>query len=157
MHCNLGLCSADVCAEDFNYAFYGQLENTIRSAPETDYIMRVHRWKGIGTRNVDGEKLINLAEPHDLAIANTSFAKRRCQKITYSSGRRETEIVHVLVRRGWLKTVKDGKVITVEDAVGQHRVRSSGLGHPMPQAIEIGSQAKNKVMETQSEDSETAS
>ncbi|EYC13302.1 hypothetical protein Y032_0044g904 [Ancylostoma ceylanicum] len=125
-----------LCGEDVKDELCDQLANSIRSAPKDDYFVvggdfnghvgqdrsgleRVHGEKGVGIKNFDGKRLTDLAEAHDLAIISTFFAKRRSQKITYSSGGRETEIDHVLVRRRWLKTVKDVKAIPGEDVVGQ--------------------------------------
>ncbi|VDL86085.1 unnamed protein product [Nippostrongylus brasiliensis] len=81
---------------------------------------RVHSGHGIRTRNDDGERIVDLASAHDLAICNTFFAKRESQNVTYSSGRRKTEIDYILVRRPALKTVKDVKVLPGEDVATQH-------------------------------------
>ncbi|EYB83114.1 hypothetical protein Y032_0342g3028 [Ancylostoma ceylanicum] len=118
--------------------FYDELDNVIRNVPESDYLTiggdfnghvgqdrtgfeRIHGGRGFGSRNQDGERVIEFAEAHDLAITSTFFIKRESQKITYSSGGRQSEIDHVLVRRNALKTVKNVKSIPGEEIAGQHR------------------------------------
>ncbi|VDO67408.1 unnamed protein product [Haemonchus placei] len=118
--------------------FYLSLDETIRSVPEGDYLTiagdlnghvgserrgleRVHGGKGVGVRNDEGERVLALAIAHDLAVCSTFFGKRKSQKVTYSSGGKETEIDHVLVRRSSLKTVKDIKALPGEDLAPQHR------------------------------------
>ncbi|EYB91607.1 hypothetical protein Y032_0204g1894 [Ancylostoma ceylanicum] len=126
------------CTEADKEAFYEELDDVIRSAPEGDFMTvagdfnghvgqdrqgfeRVHGGISFGRRNQEGEGIIELAEVHDLAIASTFFIKRESQKITYCSGGRQSEIDHILVRRQFLKTVKDVKTIPGEEIAGQHR------------------------------------
>ncbi|VDL81880.1 unnamed protein product [Nippostrongylus brasiliensis] len=68
-----------------------------------------------------GERILELAVAHDLAICNTFFAKRESQKMTYCSEGRRTEVDHILVRRWDLKAVKDVKVLPGEVVATQHR------------------------------------
>ncbi|EYC46184.1 hypothetical protein Y032_0405g872 [Ancylostoma ceylanicum] len=126
------------CNEIEKAGFYDELDNVIRNVPESDYLTiggdfnghvgqdrtgfeRIHGGRGFGSRNQDGERVIEFAEAHDLAITSTFFIKRESQKITYSSGGRQSEIDHVLVRRNALKTVKNVKSIPGEEIAGQHR------------------------------------
>ncbi|EYC28674.1 hypothetical protein Y032_0007g3350 [Ancylostoma ceylanicum] len=57
---------------------------------------RVHGGRGFGRRNQEGERIVELAEAHDLAIASTFFIKRESQKITYCSEGRQSEIDYIL-------------------------------------------------------------
>ncbi|EYC39622.1 hypothetical protein Y032_0649g1127 [Ancylostoma ceylanicum] len=126
------------CTEAEKEAFYDELDDVIRSAPESDYktvagdfngdvgqdrkgLERVHGGRSFGRRNQEGERIVELAEAHDLAIASTFFMKRESQKITYCSGGRQSEIDYILVRRLFLKTVKNVKTIPGEEIAGQHR------------------------------------
>ncbi|XGW26716.1 hypothetical protein V3C99_007370 [Haemonchus contortus] len=93
---------------------------------------RVHGGRGIGVRNEEGERVLDLAMAHDLAVCSTFFAKRRSQKVTYSSGGNETEIDHVLVRRSSLKTVKDIKVLPGEELATQHRPLLADIAIELP-------------------------
>ncbi|XGW35868.1 hypothetical protein V3C99_019225, partial [Haemonchus contortus] len=125
------------------------LDETIRSVPEGDYLTiagdlnghvgserrgleRVHGGNGVGVRNDEGERVLALAIAHDLAVCSTFFAKRKSQKVTYSSGGKETEIDHVLVRRSSLKTVKDIKVLPGEDLAPQHRPLLADIAIDLP-------------------------
>ncbi|VDL64230.1 unnamed protein product [Nippostrongylus brasiliensis] len=125
-------------SEEEKDEFYMTLDDVIRSVPEGDFrtvagdlndhvgtdrrgLERVHGGRGIGCKNEDGERTIDLAVTHDLAICSTFFAKRESQKMTYSSGGRRTEIDHVLIRRQALKTVEDVKVLPGEDVTTQHK------------------------------------
>ncbi|EPB75347.1 hypothetical protein ANCCEY_05561 [Ancylostoma ceylanicum] len=100
------------CIEADKEAFYDELDDVIRSAPEGDYITiagdfnghvgqdrrgfeRVHGGTGFGKRNQEEERIIELAEAHDLAIASTFFIKRESQKITYCSGGRQKHVSSV--------------------------------------------------------------
>lgn len=89
------------CPEHDKDDFYLTLEEAIRSAPEGDYLSiaedmnghvgsgkrgveKVHRGRGIGLTNPDGG-------------CSTFFAKRESRKVTYASGKRRTEVDHILV------------------------------------------------------------
>ncbi|XGW18669.1 hypothetical protein V3C99_002905 [Haemonchus contortus] len=77
--------------------FYLNLDEAIRSVPEGDYLtiagdmmgtsaVKGGDWKGymevgIGVRNEEGERVLDLAMAHDLAVCSTFFAKRRSQKV----------------------------------------------------------------------------
>uniref|UniRef100_A0A7I4Z3B2 Reverse transcriptase domain-containing protein n=1 Tax=Haemonchus contortus TaxID=6289 RepID=A0A7I4Z3B2_HAECO len=93
---------------------------------------RVHGGRGIGVRNEEGERILDLAMAHDLAVCSTFFAKRRSQKVTYSSGGNGTEIDHVLVSRSSLKTVKDIKVLPGEELATQHRPLPADIAIELP-------------------------
>ncbi|EPB65329.1 hypothetical protein ANCCEY_15608, partial [Ancylostoma ceylanicum] len=111
------------CTEAGKEAFYEELDDVIRSAPEGDSMTvagnfnghvgqdrqgfeRVHGGIGFGRRNQEGERNIELAEAHDLAIASTFFIKRESQKITYCSGGRQSEIDHILIQK-WQSALAD--------------------------------------------------
>ncbi|VDP19338.1 unnamed protein product [Heligmosomoides polygyrus] len=118
-----GLLDHNVCLrfERDKDDFYLLLEEAIRSVPEDDYLSiaedmnghvgsgrrgveRVRGGKGIDLINPDGERILDLAIAHDLAVCSTFFAKRESQKVTYASGGRKTEVDHILVRRPREKT-----------------------------------------------------
>nr|CDJ94278.1 Endonuclease exonuclease phosphatase domain containing protein [Haemonchus contortus] len=143
--------------------FYLGLDETIRSLPEGDYLTiagdlnghigserrgleRVHGGKGVGVRNDEGERVLALAIAHDLAVCSTFFAKRKSQKVTHSSGGKEMEIDHVLVRRLSLKTVKDVKVLPGEDLAPQRRP-TSRHSHRSSQEIEDKNGTEDPVVE----------
>ncbi|XGW15853.1 hypothetical protein V3C99_001364 [Haemonchus contortus] len=105
--------------------FYLSLDETIRSVPEGDYLTIAGDLNG----HVDSERR-GLERVH--GVCSTFFAKKKSQKVTYSSGGKETEIDHVLVRRSSLKTVKDIKVLPGEDLAPQHRPLLADIAIDLP-------------------------
>ncbi|XGW23905.1 hypothetical protein V3C99_005819 [Haemonchus contortus] len=57
-----------------------------------------HGGFGYGSRNTDGERILEYADSHNLAIVNTRFRKRDSHLITFYSGENRTQIDFVLVR-----------------------------------------------------------
>ncbi|KAG9283636.1 craniofacial development protein 2-like, partial [Astyanax mexicanus] len=86
-----------------------------------------HGGQGYGTRNDDGQRILECAEAHNLAIVNTFFRKNAPHLITYSSGGRSTQIDYILVRRQDLKLTINAKVIPSESIGAQHRLLVSDM------------------------------
>ncbi|EPB73653.1 hypothetical protein ANCCEY_07266 [Ancylostoma ceylanicum] len=101
------------CTEMEKATFYEELDDVIRRVPKSDNLTiggdfnghvgqdrrgfeRMHGGRGFGSRNQDGERIMELAEAHNLAITSTFFTKRESQKVMYSSGGRKSEKDHVL-------------------------------------------------------------
>ena len=78
--------------------------------------------KTFGTRNEDGEKILESAESLGLVLVNTCFEKKKEHLITYKSGGNETQIDYTMVRKEDFKKVKNCKVIPGEEVVTQHRL-----------------------------------
>ena len=97
----------------------------------------MHGGKGLGVRNAEGERILDLATAHDLAVCSTYFAKRESQKVTYSSGGRQTEVDHILIRRSALKTVKDIKVLPGEELTTQHRPLLADIAIELPKKTRL--------------------
>ncbi|WKY00330.1 hypothetical protein Q1695_014859 [Nippostrongylus brasiliensis] len=57
--------------------------------------------------------------------------------MTYSSGGRKTEVDHILVRRRALKTVRDVKVLPIEDVAMQHRKLVADLNVILPPKVKV--------------------
>ena len=81
----------------------------------------VHGGRGFGRRNVEGERILEMADALELKIMNTMYKKRQEHLITYKSGQNETQIDFMIVRRKDRKAVLDCKVIPGEAVVTQHR------------------------------------
>uniref|UniRef100_A0A914X4N9 Reverse transcriptase domain-containing protein n=1 Tax=Plectus sambesii TaxID=2011161 RepID=A0A914X4N9_9BILA len=81
-----------------------------------------HGGNGFGTRNDNGNRILDSAEAHELVVANTFFKKRPTHLITYTSGGHMTQIDYLLVRRRDLKLVTNVKVIPSESIAPQHRL-----------------------------------
>lgn len=71
--------------------------------------------------NPNGEKILNLAIFHDMAVCSTFFEKGKSKKVTCVSRARRKEVGHILVRSSVLKTVRDVKVLLEKHVVSQHR------------------------------------
>lgn len=80
-----------------------------------------HGGHGFGACNIDGERILEFANTHDLAITNTFFSKRVSHLATYYSGNAMSQIDFVLVRKRDLKLVQDAKVVPSETTTTQHR------------------------------------
>jgi hypothetical protein len=94
---------------------------------------RSHGGFGFGTRNDEGETILDVCLANDLAVVNTFFPKRHNQLVTYKSGGNETQIDYLLVNRRLLNKVTDCSAIPGEAATAQHRlvVMNMKLGKKM--------------------------
>ncbi|KAL6728322.1 hypothetical protein Aduo_010103 [Ancylostoma duodenale] len=82
---------------------------------------RCHGGFGYGTRNEDGERILEYADSHNLVIMNTKFRKRSSHLVSFYSGNMKTQIDFVLVRHRDRKLVTDAKVVPYETVATQHR------------------------------------
>ncbi|VDL70220.1 unnamed protein product [Nippostrongylus brasiliensis] len=106
------------CPEKDKDEFYVALDDVVRSVPDDEFLTiargltgnigtdrrgleRVHGGKGVGVKNENGDRIVDLEVGHDLAICSTFFAKRKSQKMTYYSGGRKTEGDPVCYRNAW--------------------------------------------------------
>ena len=80
----------------------------------------VHGNKGFGSRNIEGEMILEFADTMGLVIINTLFQKKEAQKVSYESGGCRSVVDYVLVRKGDLADVVDAKVIRNELCLTQH-------------------------------------
>ncbi|AQL05931.1 Retrovirus-related Pol polyprotein LINE-1 [Zea mays] len=77
---------------------------------------------GFGTRNQEGEEILNFALAYDMFIANTFFRKRKSHLVTFSSGQHTSQIDFVLLRKEDTHACLDCKVIPGECVVTQHKL-----------------------------------
>ncbi|AQL05851.1 Retrovirus-related Pol polyprotein LINE-1 [Zea mays] len=82
----------------------------------------VHGGFGFGTRNQEGEEILNFALAYDMFIANTFFKKRQSHLVTFSSGHHTSQIDFVLLRKEDRHACLDCKVIPGECVVTQHKL-----------------------------------
>src|SRR6266498_3091708 len=68
---------------------------------------RVHGGFGYGSRNQEGEGVLNFALAYNLLIANTLFRKQQSHLVTFSSGKHSSQIDFVLTRREDMRTYLD--------------------------------------------------
>uniref|UniRef100_A0A914VFQ9 Endonuclease/exonuclease/phosphatase domain-containing protein n=1 Tax=Plectus sambesii TaxID=2011161 RepID=A0A914VFQ9_9BILA len=89
--------------------------------PERRWLKKCHGGRGYGTRNADGERILDYAEAHDLRLINTFFAKPAAHLRTYYSGGKDSQIDFVLTRRRDFRLALDAKIIPSESIGPQHR------------------------------------
>ena len=82
----------------------------------------VHSGFGFGSRNKEGERLLEFGTATDMVVCNTLCRKRVNRLITYQSSGCQTQIDYILVRKSDRKVVKDVKVVSGEEYVSQHRL-----------------------------------
>jgi hypothetical protein len=81
-----------------------------------------HGGFGYGSRNQEGEGILNFALACDLIIANTLFRKRVSHLVTFSSGQHCSQIDFILAGREDRHACLDCKVIPGECVVPQHKL-----------------------------------
>jgi hypothetical protein len=81
-----------------------------------------HGGFGYGSRNQEGEDILDFAVAYNLVIANTFFRKRNSHLVTFSSGHRWSQIDFVLTKREDKQACLDCKVIPGESVVSQHNL-----------------------------------
>jgi len=59
----------------------------------------VHGGFGYGSRNREGQEVLDFTVAFDLMIANTFFRKRESHLVTFHSGQHSSQIDFVLARR----------------------------------------------------------
>jgi hypothetical protein len=82
----------------------------------------VHGGFGYGSRNQEGESILNFALAYDLIVVNTLFRRKVSHLVTFSSGQHCSQIDFILVRREDRHTCLDYKVIPGECVVPQHKL-----------------------------------
>ena len=98
----------------------------------------VHGGMGFGTRNAEGEIILEFGDTVGIVVCNTFFKKEDSKLIISQSGDNRSVIDYLMVRKTDRCIVKDVKVISSEDCVPQHRMVIGRLVIPMkPQKNKI--------------------
>ncbi|XP_063598709.1 craniofacial development protein 2-like [Penaeus indicus] len=79
---------------------------------------------GYGTRNVEGQDIVDFAHRMEMAVINTFYNKRESHKITYTSGGKQTQIDYIMGRRTHLREARDCKVVPGANVAKHHVVIS---------------------------------
>jgi hypothetical protein len=82
----------------------------------------VHEGFGYGSRNQEGEGILNFTLAYDLFVTNTLFRKRVSHLVTFSSGQHCSQVDFILARREDRHACLDCKVIPGECVVPQHKL-----------------------------------
>jgi hypothetical protein len=89
---------------------------------EKDGFGGIHGGYGYGTRNTEGEMLLEFADAMDLAVANTWFKKDDRKLVTFESGGCRTVVDYILVRQAERGMVRNITVIQGEPSLTQHKL-----------------------------------
>jgi hypothetical protein len=81
-----------------------------------------HGGFGYGSRNQEGEGILNFALTYDLIIANTLFRKRVSHLVTFRCDQHCSQIDFILARREDRHACLDCKVIPEENVTPQHKL-----------------------------------
>jgi hypothetical protein len=82
----------------------------------------VHGGFRYGSRNQEGEGILNFALAYELIVANTLLRKRVSHLVTFSSGQYCSQIDFILTRRENKHVCLDCKVIPGECVIPQHKL-----------------------------------
>jgi hypothetical protein len=82
----------------------------------------VHGGFEYGSRNQEGECILNFALAYDLIVANILFRNRVSHLVTFSSGQHYSQINFILARREDWHACLDCKVIPGECVIPQHKL-----------------------------------
>jgi hypothetical protein len=82
----------------------------------------VHESFRYGSRNQEGEGILNFALAYDLFVVNTLFKKRVSHLVTFINGQHCSQIDFILARREDKHVCLDCKVIPEECVVPQHKL-----------------------------------
>jgi hypothetical protein len=82
----------------------------------------VHEDFGYGSRNQEGESILNFVLAYDLFVTNTLFRKRVSHLVTFSSGQHCSQIDFILAGRENRHACLDCKVIPGECVVPQYKL-----------------------------------
>ncbi|VDL77297.1 unnamed protein product [Nippostrongylus brasiliensis] len=125
------------CSEEVKDEFWALLHEKTAEIPSEEMVVvagdlnghvgiskdgfKCHGGFGNGIRNEDGERILDYACSHNLAITNTMFRKHPSHLISFYSGNTRSQIDYVLVRRRDAKLVSDAKIVPYETVATQHR------------------------------------
>ena len=93
---------------------------------------QVHGGFGYGTRNREGDRILDFCSAGSMVVTNTNFKKPTNHLITYKSGKNKTQIDYILISSTHKHLVKDVKVIPREEIFPQHRLVVCDLNIKMP-------------------------
>jgi hypothetical protein len=89
---------------------------------EVDGFEGIHGGHGFGSRNTEGEMLLEFADAVDLAVGNTWFTKDEAKLVTYESGGCRTVVDYILVRKNERSLLSNITVLQGEPSLQQHKL-----------------------------------
>lgn len=132
--------------EEAKLNFYTQLSNAYDSAPKADIkivigdlnakvgtenvgLERVMGRHGMGTRNNNGEMLVDFCNERQLTIGGTLFPHKTCHKVTWVSpnGQVQNQIDHCIIQQRWRKSLCDVRNRRSADIGSDHHLVVASL------------------------------
>lgn len=129
--------SSDEVKDDF----YHQLQSEVEKAPRHDLLVimgdlnakvgndntdyeRVMGKHGLGTRNDNGERLVDFCAMNNLVIGGTLFTHQDIHKLTWNSpnGRDKNQIDHLMINGMWRRSLLDVRVKRSADVGSDHHL-----------------------------------
>lgn len=127
------------CPKEKKDEFWKTLERVTNAIPDTERLIiggdlnghvgkrrsgedGVHGGWSYGERNPEGDRIVKFAKAFDLTIANTNFERTSEQLVTYTSGRRKSQLDYLLCRRKHLKEIINTEVLYSENVAAQHKL-----------------------------------
>ena len=121
--------------------FYHQLQTEVEKTPRHDLLVimgdlnakvgndntdyeRVMGKHGMGTRNDNGERLVEFCAMNNLVIGGTLFTHRDIHKLTWNSpnGRDSNQIDHLMINGMWRRSLLDVRVKRSADVGSDHHL-----------------------------------
>ena len=122
-------------------AFYDTLSSTIQMTPTHDMLLvlgdlnakvgkdnqnqgNVMGPHGMGDRNENGTRLIELCEEHNMVIGGTLFQHKEIHKYTWTSpdGRTRNQIDHILINKKWKSSLQNVRTKRGADIGSDHNL-----------------------------------
>ena len=109
---------------------------------------------GYGTRNAEGERILEFAEAMGYVVTSTLFKKRQSHLVTYESGGNKTAVDMILIKKEHKKGIMNTKVIPGEKCVHGHhlvvmdmhlKVRKYRKNHQVQPKIKVWKLKKQEV------------
>ena len=132
--------------EETKEAFLEQLQGVINNIPKHDILLVIGDFNakvgsnneghvsvmgkhGIGVRNDNGERLLEVCEINNLVITGTVFPHRQRHKISWISpdGKTENQIDHVIISKQHRTSVLDTRAMRGADASSDHELIRSKI------------------------------
>ena len=93
--------------------------------------------------------MVDLATRMEMAVVNTYFKKREGHGVTYTSGRRSTQVGYIICGRAYLKEIGDCKVIAGDNVAKQYRMLVCSMTFGDQEAEDSKGRAKDKMVENE--------
>ena len=132
--------------------FYDELQKCISKVPSSEIFIPLGDWNGhvgekadgfedvhggfgYGTRNSEGERILEFAMTNNLFLANTCFMKRDSHLVTYNSGGSKLQLDFILCQKTFKSMVKKVKVFSREKCALQYHLLVCDLVHTIRRSM----------------------